>query len=110
MDFAILADHRGKIKESEKRVKYLDLARKLKMLLNMRVTVILIIIGILGMVPKSLKKGLEVLVIKDNSRPSNYNFIKIGQKNENSSGELRGTCHYSNSNERPSANADMKNS
>ena len=30
VDFAVLADHRVKLKESEKRDKYLDLARKLK--------------------------------------------------------------------------------
>ena len=30
MDFAILADHRIKLKESEKRDKYLDLVRELK--------------------------------------------------------------------------------
>ena len=30
MDFAILADHRVKLKESEKRDNYLDLARELK--------------------------------------------------------------------------------
>ena len=30
MDFAILADHKVKLKESEKRDKYLDLAREMK--------------------------------------------------------------------------------
>ena len=30
MDFVVLADHRGKIKESEKIDKYLELARELK--------------------------------------------------------------------------------
>ena len=30
MDFAVLADHRVKLKESEKRDKYLDFARELK--------------------------------------------------------------------------------
>ena len=30
MDFAVLADHRVKIEENEKRDKYLDLARELK--------------------------------------------------------------------------------
>ena len=31
VDFAVLADHRVKLKESEKKDKYLDLTRKLKM-------------------------------------------------------------------------------
>ena len=36
-DFAIRADHRVKLKESEKKDKYLDLARELKKLWNMKV-------------------------------------------------------------------------
>ena len=44
-NFAVPADHRVKLQESEKKDKYLDLARELKKLVNMKVTVILIIIG-----------------------------------------------------------------
>ena len=47
VDFAVPADHRVKLKESEKRDKYLDLARELKK--NLKVTVI---IGALGTVTK----------------------------------------------------------
>ena len=36
--------------------KYLDLARKLKDLFNMKVTVIVIVDGVLGTVPKALKR------------------------------------------------------
>ena len=36
MDFAVLADHRIKLKESEKKNKYLNLARELKKLWNMK--------------------------------------------------------------------------
>ena len=43
MDFAVSADHRVKLKESEKKDKYLDLARELKKLWNMKVTIIPII-------------------------------------------------------------------
>ena len=39
VDFAVPADHRVKLKESEKRDKYLDLARELKKLWNMKVTI-----------------------------------------------------------------------
>ena len=39
MDFADQADHRIKIKETEKRAKYLDLGGELKMLQNMKVMV-----------------------------------------------------------------------
>ena len=48
VDFAVLADHRINLKESEKKDKYLDLARELKMLWNMKVTIVPIVIGALG--------------------------------------------------------------
>ena len=46
VDIAVTADHSLKLKESEK--KYLDLGWELKKLLNMKVTVIPIVIGALG--------------------------------------------------------------
>ena len=52
MDFAVPADHRVKLKESEKKDKYLDLTRELKELWNMKVMVIPIVIGVLGTVTK----------------------------------------------------------
>ena len=64
VDFAVLADHRVKVKESEKNDKYLDLARGLKKLWNMKVTVVPIVIGLLGTVTKGLVKGLEDLEIR----------------------------------------------
>ena len=54
MNFAVLADHRVKFKESEKKDKYLDLDRDLKKLWNMKVTVIPIVIGALGTVTEGL--------------------------------------------------------
>ena len=59
MDFAVPADHRVKLKENEKMGKYLDLARELKKLWNMRVKVIPIVVGALGTVPINLEKRLE---------------------------------------------------
>ena len=52
--FVVSADLRVKLQESEKRDKYLDLARKLKTLLNVKVTVIPIVIGTLTTVTKGL--------------------------------------------------------
>ena len=49
VDFAVPADHRINLKESEKKDKYLDLARELKKLWNMKVTIVLIVIGVLGL-------------------------------------------------------------
>ena len=64
MDFAVSADHTVKLKESEKKDKYLDLARDFKKLLNIDVTFIPILIGALDTVTKGLIKGLKGLEIK----------------------------------------------
>ena len=61
IDFAVPADHRIKLKEFEKKDKYFDLARELKKLWNMKVTIIPIVIGAFGTVTKGLLKGLEAL-------------------------------------------------
>ena len=58
VDFAVPADHRIKLKESEKKDNYLDLARELKKLRNMMVTIIPIGIGALSTVTEGLIKGL----------------------------------------------------
>ena len=60
VDFAVPADHRIKLKEYEKRDKYLDLAIELKKLWNMKMTIIPIVSGAFGTVTKGLK-GLEDL-------------------------------------------------
>ena len=64
VDFAVPYDHKVKLKEGEKRDKYLDLAWELKKLWNMKVTVIPIVIGALGTVAKGLVQGLEDLEIR----------------------------------------------
>ena len=58
VDFAVPADHRINLKENEKKDKYLDLARELKKLWNMKVTIVLIVIDALGTITKGLLKGL----------------------------------------------------
>ena len=57
VDFAVPVDHRIKLKESEKKDKYLDLARELKKLWNMKVTIIPIVNDAFGTVTKGLLKG-----------------------------------------------------
>ena len=59
VEFAVPADYRIKLKECEKRDKNLDLARELKKLWNMKVTIIPIVIGAFGTVTKGLLKGQE---------------------------------------------------
>ena len=63
IDFAVPADHRINLKESEKKDKYLNLARELKKLWNMKVTIVPIVIGALGTITKGLIKGLEDLEV-----------------------------------------------
>ena len=52
-----------KLKECEKKDKYLDLARELKKLWNMRVTIVPIVIGAFGTITKGLLKDLEDLEV-----------------------------------------------
>ena len=70
MDFAVPADHRINLKECEKKVKYLDLARELKKLLNMKVTIVL----------GSWRMGRDY---------PNDSIAENGQNPETSSGNLR---------------------
>ena len=63
MDFAVPADHRIKLKESEKMDKYLVFVRELKKLRNMKVTFKPIITSVLVTVTEGLLKELEDLEI-----------------------------------------------
>ena len=63
VDFAVPADQRINLKESEKKDKYLDLAKELKKLWNMKVTIVPIVICALGTITKGLLKGLEDLEV-----------------------------------------------
>ena len=65
VDFAVPADHRIKLKECEKKDKYLDLARELKKKKqwNVKVTIIPIVIGAFGTVIKGISKKLEDLEV-----------------------------------------------
>ena len=63
VDFAVPADHRINLKESEKKDKYLDLARESKKLWNMKVTIVQIVIGALDTLTKGLLKSLDDLEV-----------------------------------------------
>ena len=85
IDFAIQADHTGKLKGSENKYKYQDFACKLKTLWNMKVTIILLLIGALGTVTKGLKPGLENLKIRGQVE----NIKTTGLNTEKSPGDMR---------------------
>ena len=61
VDFTVPADHRVKLNENENKDKFPDLAKEMKKLWNMKVTVILIIVSALGTVTKELIQELEDL-------------------------------------------------
>ena len=63
-DFAAPADYSVTIKEKENRDKYLDIVKELKILWNMKVTVIPIVISVLGKIPKGLVRWVEELKIR----------------------------------------------
>ena len=52
VDFTVPADHRIKLKECEKKDKYLDFARELKKLWNMKVMIVPIVIAAFGTITK----------------------------------------------------------
>ena len=65
VDLAVQADHKVKLKENEKKDKYLGFSRELKKVWNMKVTIIQIVIGALGIGTKGLVKGQEGFEIKE---------------------------------------------
>ena len=76
MDFVVQANRRVKLKESEKRDKYMDLARELKKLWKIEMTVIQIVIGALGTVIKGLALG-------NKSTSRDRSSVEIGKNTKN---------------------------
>ena len=62
-DFVVPVNHRIRLKECKKKDKYLNLARELKKLWNIKVTIVPIVIGAFSTVTKGLLKGLEDLEV-----------------------------------------------
>ena len=111
VDFAVPADHRIKLKECEKKDKYLDLARELKKLWNMRVMIVPIVFGAFGTVTKGLLKGLEDLEVGGRVETIQTTaLLKMARILRRVSWRLEETCCHSISSEKPSAYADVKNS
>ena len=99
LDFAVPIDHRLKLKESEKKYNYLYVARELKKMWNMKMTVSQIVIGTLDRVIK----GLEDLLIRGYVETIQTTALLRPAR------ILRRICCHLNSCEKPSANAGMKN-
>ena len=107
VDFTVPADHRIKLKESEKKDKYLDLARELKKLWNMKGTIIPIAFGT---VSKGLLKRQDDFLVSGRVEPSKLQYYWEQPEYWEESWRLKETCCHSNSRERPSVSTDVKNS
>ncbi len=84
------ADHRIKLKECEKKDKSLDLARELKKLWNMKVTIVPIVIGVFSTITKGLLKGLGDLEVGERVETIQMTgILENGQNPETSPGDLR---------------------
>ena len=107
VDFAVPTDHRIKLKECEKKDKYLDLARKLKK--NMKVTIIRIVISAFCTVTKGPLKGVEDLEVGGRVATLQATYCWERPEYWEESWRLEETCCHSNFRERPSDNTDGKN-
>ena len=111
VDLAVPADHWLKLKENEKKSKYLDLARELKKLLNMQVTFIPITIYALVKLTEGLQNRLEGLEIRGRveiiqTKIHYWERLELWEE----SWRIEETCCHSVFSKRLSADADIKNS
>ena len=64
IDVAIPADRNVVQKEAEKKLKYKSLCIEIQRMLNLKCTIVPVIIGATGIVTRSLKKNLETIPVK----------------------------------------------
>ena len=84
------SNHINNIKEREKKDKYLNIAREMKKLWKMKVTIIPTVIVAFVQVTKKIIKGTGGLEGRRTSGDHpNYNIIENGQNTEKSLGDLR---------------------
>ena len=76
-------------KSIEEIKKYLDLARELRKIWNMRGIVKPVVIGMLWTVFKNWERSLRVRNQKMNRDNPNYSFVEISENSEKSPGDLR---------------------
>ena len=112
MHFAIPADHRVKIKDSRMIDKYLDLARELKELWNMMATVIPIVVGALGTIPKGLEKRLWKLEMRGRidaiQTPTLFRSVRIPRRVLEIWADRWGSCYHSDFREKPKVSTDIE--
>ena len=92
VDFPVPVYHRINLKQCEKKDKYLDLARELKKLWNMKVTIVPIVIGAFFKSTNNeriIKKPGKLGRWRTGRDYPNDSIIKIGQNPETCRGDLR---------------------
>ena len=89
VDFAVPADYRIKLKEFEKKGKYLDLARELKKLWNMKASIIPIVIGAFDSYWSVIKGPGGFGSWRTRGDHPNDSIIEGSQNTEKSTGDLR---------------------
>ena len=113
VDSAVPAGHRINLKESEKKDKYLDLARELKKLWNMKVTIVPIVIGAFGTITKGLLKDLVDLDVggwvETIQMIALLRTVRILRQVLETWGDLLSLTVTQTPMKNPSANTDVKN-
>ena len=97
MDFAVPANHSIKLKEREKKDEYLDLAKELKKLWDMKVTI-----------RKDYKRNWTNWKLEDEWKPSKLHLCWERTEYWEDSWGVEVTCCHSNSGERPSRKTKVK--
>ena len=110
MDFTVSANQRVKIKESEKRDKYLDLTRELRKPGKSMVTVMPVVTGAPGIVSKVLMKGRKVWKSRAELRYSELQNCQDRLEYLRESWTHEKTCCLSKVSERPFTSTDNRNS
>ena len=82
VDFAVIANHRLEIEESDGFDKNLDLARELKKLWNMKMSMLSIVFGNLGIVPNSVEKNTVIKEYLRKNRDHPNHIIKLSLNNK----------------------------
>ena len=111
IDFAIPADHRIKLKECEKKDKYLDLAREFEKTMKHEGDNYINCDWCFWYGnQKNYQRDWRTWKLADELRPSKLQHYWERPEYWEESWRLEETCWHSNSSEIPSPNADMKNS
>ena len=101
VNFAVPADHRINWKHVKRRISTSTLLENWKKLWNIKVTIIIIVIGAFSTVEKGLLKYWMTLKLEDEWRPPKLQYRWERPEFWEESWRLEETCCHSNSSDRP---------